>query len=162
MRFRSTVSRLVILVSVTFPSLAVTVAHAADCQNLSWSNDQLSKFDAAIASGQHAARREGAARQSLEIDAAIASLEQDITTRTGEAATRGQAALKDIHAARDAFRTRLGQPLNQVVSAATADAGQRSDETANTLWTKVNAYLDAVNADISARQAATQTRFMGN
>jgi hypothetical protein len=161
MQLRSCAYSLAILASVTLPAVAVTSAHAANCEDLSWSKDQLSKFDAAMAS-EHGATRQSTASQISEIDAAIASLEQDVSTRKGEAAAKGEAMLKQLRAGRDAYQVKLDQPATRVMSAATADTGQSADQTANALWDKVDAYLDAVNADISTREAATQTRFMGD
>jgi len=162
MQLRSCAYSLAILASVTLPAVAVTSAYAANCEDLSWSKDRLSKFEAAVASEQDAARKQGPARQVSEIDSAIASLEQDVATRKGEAASKGEAVLKELRAGRDAYRAKLTQPVTRVVSTATADAGQSTDESTTALWDKVNAYLDAVGADLSTRQAATQVRFLGN
>ena len=161
MKHRLRALSLALVASVSLPTAAVTLAHAASCEDLAWSKDQLSKFDAAVASGQAATKKQGPASQVSEIDAAIASLEQDVATRNGDAAAKGEAVLKELRAGRDAYRAKLTQAVTQVVSAATADVGQSPDVSANVLWDKVNAYLDAVGADLSTRQAATQTRFLG-
>ena len=163
MRFRLCAYRLAILASVTLPAVAITSAYAADCQDLSWSKDRLSKFDAAVASELDAVKRQGLAQvQPSEIDAAIASLEQDVATRRGDAAVKGEAVLKEIKASRDAYRAKLGQSATHVMSAAAANASPSPADGTNAFWIKVDAYLDAVNADISTRQAATQTRFIGD
>lgn len=160
MQLRSCAYRFAFLASIMLPSIAVTAAHATDCQNLAWSNDQLSKFDVAIVSERDAAKKQGAARQPLEIDAAIASLEQDAATRKGDAAAKGEAVLKELRAGRDAYRAKLA-PVTEVLSAATADVARSPEASTNALWDKVNAYLDAVNADVATRQAAMQTKFLG-
>jgi hypothetical protein len=149
----------VIFASVT---LSAAAAFAGNCEDLAWSKDRLSTFDAAVASGPEAAKKPALVKQASEIDAAIASLEQDIASRKGDAAAKGEAVLKDLRAGRDAYRAKLTQPVTQVMSAATADAGHAADETATALWDKVDAYLDAVGADLSSRQAAALSRFVGN
>jgi len=161
MQLRSCAYGLAIFASLALPAIASSSAYSAECQDLSWSKDQLSKFDAAVASEQGATKQIAATKPS-EIDAAIASLEQDLSTRKGEAAAKGETMLKEIRAGRDAYQVRRNQPATRVMSAATADAGRSADETASALWAKVDAYLDAVNADISTRQAATQAKFLGN
>lgn len=161
MQLRSCTYGFAILASLVLPAITASSAHSAECQDLSWPQDRLSKFDAAIASAPGAARQHPASQIS-EIDAAIASLEQDLSTRKAGAAGKGEALLKQLRAARDAYSVKLDQSATRVMSAAAADAGQLPDQTANALWDKVNAYLDAVNADISTRQAAMQTRFMGD
>ncbi len=159
MKLRSYAYGAAMLASLALPVIATTSAHAAECQDLTWSKDQLSKLDAAIASEQQVASKQGRARQASDIDAAIASLEQDIGSRKGDAATKGQAVLNEIRAG----RTKLDQlAANMMANAQAADPRQSHDEGSNALWTRVNAYLDAVGADISARQAANQTRFLGN
>jgi hypothetical protein len=170
-KFRLCAYGLAILASVTLPAVAATLAHAADCQDLTWSQDRLAKFDTAVASEQDAVKRQGLARQAMrwpqdqasEVDAAIASLEQDVATRKGDAAARGNAVLNEVRASRDAYQVKLRQLATHVMAdAQAAEVRQSPEEGANAFWDKVNAYLDAVNADISTRQAATQTRFMGN
>jgi hypothetical protein len=164
MSFRLCAFRLAVLASVTLPAVIATTARAAECQDLTWSKERLSKLDAAIASGQDAVKEQGSASQIriAEIDAAIASLEQDVATRKGDAAAKGEALLKDIRSARDAYRAESRQQGTRVMSAAAADAGQPSAVSTSALWSKVDAYLDAVNADLPARQAATQARFAGD
>jgi hypothetical protein len=170
MKLRLGAYGLAILASVTLPAVAATLAHAADCQDLTWSQDRLSKLDAAVASEQDAVKRQGPARQAMrwpqdqasEVDGAIASLEQDVASRGGDAAAKGEAVLKEIRASRDAYRVKLTQLATNVMADAQAADSRQSLQEANAFWGKVNAYLDAVNADIPARQAATQTRFMGN
>jgi hypothetical protein len=158
MRFQSSAFGLAILATLA----AITPAPAADCQDLSWSKDRLAKFDAAVTSAQDTPRQSTKQDQVAEIDAAIASLEQDITGRKGDAAARGTAILNEIRSGRDAYRIKLEQPGARMLSAATAEAGPLRDETPTAVWHKVNAYLDAVDADIAVRQAATQTKFVGN
>jgi|GEM_PF-6775489 len=132
---------------------------AAECQDLTWSKDQLSKLDAAIVAEQNAANKQARVRQASDIDAAIASLEQDIGSRKGDAAAKGQAVLNEIRASRA-----KGDQLaaNMMANAQAADSRRSPDEASSALWTKVNAYLDAVGADVSTRQAANQARFLGN
>jgi hypothetical protein len=171
MKLRLCAYGVAILASVTLPAVAATLAHAAECQDLTWPQDRLSKFDVAVASEQDAVKRQGPARQAAhwpqdqvsEVNAAIASLEQDVATRRGDAAAKGAAVLNEVRAGRDAYRIKLQQLATHMMAAAeAADARQSPEEAANAFWAKVDAYLDAVNADIPARQAATQTRFMGN
>jgi hypothetical protein len=163
MRIRSRAYRPALLASVALPALIAASAHAAECQNLTWSKDQLAKFDTVLASGQDAAgHRNPQAIQNTEIDAAIASLEQDLATRKGDTAAKGEAALKELRAARDADRARAKQPAVHIMSTAAADVSRSPGDSANALWVKVDTYLDAVNADVSTRQAAAQTRFIGN
>jgi hypothetical protein len=165
MKLRSRANALAILASVTLPVVAATATHAADSQDLTWSKDRLSKFDAAIASEQDTATHQGAASQgqAFEIDAAIASLEQDFATRRGDGAARGQTVLNEIRATRDSYRAKLSQlATNARADARAADSRQSPREASNAFWSKVNAYLDTVGADLATRQAAMQTRFLGN
>lgn len=156
MRLQSSAFGLAILASLA----AITPAPAADCQDLSWSKDRLSKFDAATSAQD--TTRQSKQDQISEIDAAVASLEQDIAGRKGDAAAKGATILNEVRAGRDAYRIKLGQQGARMLSAATADAGSSRDDSSTALWRKVNAYLDAVDADIAVRQAATQTKFLGN
>jgi hypothetical protein len=161
MKLRSRANAFAILASVA----AATLAHAADGQDQTWSKDRLSKFDAAIVSEQDAAKRQGATSpgQALEIDTAVADLEQDLATRKGDGAARGQVVLNEIRATRDAYRAKLRQlAANATADAQAADSRQSPKAASNTFWSQVDAYLDAVDADIATRQAATQTRFLGN
>lgn len=160
MTLRSYAHRVAILAAAALLAGSASSAVAGDCQDLAWSKDQLSKFDAAIASD--AVRHPASATQVSEIDAAIASLEQDLASRKGEAAARGQVALNDIRAARDASRSMLPQLAAAASTAGAQGADSRQPREAAAFWGKVNAYLDAVNADIPTRQAANQTRFLGN
>ena len=168
MKLRSCAYGPAILTSVILLAVPAT-AHAADCQDLTWSHDRLAKFDAVIASLERdAVKREGPATQATkdqvaELDAAIASLEQDVATHEADFRTRGEAVLNEVRASRDAYRAKLRQPAPHLIATAqAAEAGQSPEEAANAFWAKVNAYFDAVNADIAARQAATQTKFRGN
>jgi hypothetical protein len=163
MKLRSYAYGAAILASVALPVIATTFAQAADCQDLSWSKDQLSKLDAVIAAEQGDVKRQGPVMQAAEVDAAIASLEQDLATRKDDGAAKGQAVLNEIRANRDAYQAKLTQlATNATADAQVTDSRPSPQEAANTFWGKVNAYLDAVNADLPTRQAATQTRFMGN
>lgn len=171
MKLRLCAYGVAILASVTLPAVAATLAHAADCQDLTWSQDRLSKFDTAVASEQDAIKRQGPARQAMrwpqdqasEVDAAIASLEQDIATRKGDTAAKGKAKLNEVRASRDAYQVKLRQLATYMMAAAeAAETRQPSEEATNAFWAKVDAYLDAVNADNPTRQAAMQTRFLGN
>ena len=171
MKLRSCAYGVVIIASVTLPAVAATLAHAAECQDLTWSQDRLSKLDVAVASEQDAVKRRGPAGQIAlwpqdqvsEVNAAIASLEQDVATRRGDAAAKGAALLNEVRSSRDAYQVKLQQLATHMMAAAEA-AGARpsAEEDANAFWSKVDAYLDAVNADIPTRQAAMQTRFMGD
>jgi hypothetical protein len=171
MKLRLCAYGVAILASVTLAAVAATLAHAAECQDLTWSQDRLSNFDVAVASEQDAVKRQDPARQAAhwpqdqvsEVNAAIASLEQDVATRRGDAATKGEAVLNEVRTSRDAYRVKLQQLATHMMAAAeAAESRQSPEEAANAFWAKVNAYFDAVNADISTRQAATQTRFMGD
>lgn len=153
-------------------SASLGLAQAADCQDqgIRWSQDHLSKFDAAIGAWeQDFAKRHGSITQALhwagdqlsEFEAAIASLERDVATRAADVRAKGEALLKEIRASRDAHRAEVKR-LSVVRSAQAADASQSPEQISNAFWTKVNAYLDAVNADIATRQAAMQSRFVGN
>ena len=160
MTIRSYAYRVAILASVTLPAVAATSAQAAECQAPGWSKDRLAKFDAAVASERQSAATQ--ITQASQIDAAIAALDQDVATRTGDAGAKGQAVLKEIRAGRDAYQAKLAQRTSQMMSAAAANASPSPAGNADALWNKVDAYLDAVNADISTRQAAMQTRFVGD
>jgi hypothetical protein len=171
MKLRLCAYGVAILASITLAAVAATLAHAAECQDLTWSQDRLSKFDVAVASEQDAVKRQGPAKQAAhwpqdqvsEVNAAIASLEQDVASRSGDAAAKGAAVLNDVRASRDAYRIKLQQLATHMMAAAeAAEARQSPEVAANAFWSKVDAYLDAVNADIPTRQAATQTRFMGD
>ncbi len=157
---------LAILASAAFVAIPAILAQAAECQATdNWSQDRLAKFDVALAK----AEQDGQAPASQlnqapsEVDAAIASLEQDIATRKGDAAAKGEAALKELRASRDAYRAAPKRSAHPIIRAAgAAEARQSSEEATPAFWTKVNAYLDAVDADVATRQAAMQTRFIGN
>jgi len=167
-----------ILAYVVLLPLPVTLAQvlgsqpSPDCQDPPhWSQDRLSKFNVAIASlEQDVAERRAHTKQTIywsnqlsEFEAAMASLEQDVATRKADTATKGEAVLNELRASRDAYRVKLTQAAtNMTTGAQAADARQSPDEAANAFWAKVNAYLDAVNADIATRQAAMQTKFMGD
>jgi hypothetical protein len=160
MRSRSYTFGLAVLACST---VTLTSARAAECQDLSWSKDRLSKFDAAITSAADITKRRAIAQHEPHaLNAAVASLEQDIAGRNGDAAAKGMTILNEIRASRDAYRTKLGQPVSRMMSAVTADAGPSRDEAPVAVWQKINAYLDAVDADVATRQAATQAKFVGN
>jgi hypothetical protein len=153
---------------VALLAIPATLAQAADCQDLNWSQDRLSKFKVAIASlEQDAVSSQAPAGQAIywsqkhlaDFDAAIASLEQDIRTRKADAAGKAEAALNDIRVIRDGYRVR--HKTNLVTTAQAGEAPQLTEEAANAFWAKVNAYLDVVKADLATRQAAMQTRFLG-
>ena len=165
MKLRPCTYGLTMLACVSFVAIPAALARAADCQDLTWSKDRLSKFDVALAKEQGAAKQGATATPasqngSSEFDAAIASLEQDLATRRGDAAVKGEAVLRQIRATRDAYRATLRQPAIHITRA--AQATDAPEESANAFWSKVNEYLDAVNADVATRQAAMQTQFVGN
>lgn len=168
--YRSCVYGLATIALIAPLTVAATLAHAAECQDLAWSRDRLSKFDSSIASlEQDAVKRQGSAMQATvslhqlsEFDAAIGSLEQDVAARKGDAAVKGKAILDELRASRDAYRAKFGQQTHIIRAAQAAESGQPSEEAANAFWGKVNTYLDAVDADVATRQAATQVLFVGN
>ncbi len=165
MKLRSCACGPAVLASVMLLAVPMTSVKAADCQDLVWPRDRLSKFDAAIASlAQNAVDLPAAQAmqdQIAEFDAVIASLEQDIVTHEVDSRIKGEAVLKEIRASRDAYHAKFRLP-HLIATALAADAPQSPEEAANIFWTRVNVYFDVVNADIATRQAATQTRFRGN
>lgn len=178
MKLRSCTYGLAILACAALLPVPATLAQVAgsdlrtDCQDPPrWSQDRLAKFNVAIASvEQDVAKRENPARQEIrwsrdqlsDFDAAIASLQQDLATRHASARGKAEAALNELRDRRDAYRVKVRDTATNMTTAAqAADAGKSLDEAANAFWAKVDAYLDAVNADVGTRQAAMQTRFMG-
>ncbi|HVO94436.1 MAG TPA: hypothetical protein VMT22_16425 [Terriglobales bacterium] len=162
-----------------FPTLAALAQTSglqdrasADCQDqLKWSQNQLSKFDAVIASWeQDAAKRQDPPRQAIhwaqnrlsELDAAIAVLDQDAAKRKADAHAKAEAALKDLREKRDAFRAMVKDAVDNIITwknAQAADASKSLSQAADAFQAKVGVYLDAVNADIETRQAVMQAQF---
>jgi hypothetical protein len=165
---------LAIIACVALFPIPATWAQALGSQNGSgcqddpprWSQDRLAKFDVAIASVEQDVAKRQAPRQAMhwsqnqlsEFDAAIASLQQDVGTRPASARGKAEALLNELRDRRDAYRVQVREAAANM----TAGARKSLDEAANAFWAKVDAYLDAVNAEIATRQAAMQTRFMGD
>ena len=177
MKLRSGTYGLAILACVALLPIPATLAQVAGsdppgCQDPPrWSQDRLAKFNVALASvEQDVAKRETPARQEIhwsrdqlsDFDAAIASLQQDVAARQGNARGKAEAALNALRDRRDAYRVKARDAATNMTTGAQAgDAGKSLDLAANAFWAEVDAYLDAVNADIATRQAAMQTRFVG-
>jgi len=149
-----------------------TLARAADCQDSpNWSQAQLSKFDTVIAGWkQDLAKYQDPARQALrwsqdrisQLDAAIATLEQDIATRQTAIRSKAEAVLKELRDRRDSYRAKVKDSLANIATwtdAQVAEARKSLDDAANAFQSKVDTYLDAVNADIETRQALMQVQF---
>jgi len=156
MKPRSRTYGLAIIAFFAFLAIPAALAQATECQDLRWSQDQLSKFDTTIASlQQDAAKQLPAARQALEdrlskFNAAIASLEQDFAKQRTAARAEAEAALKELKDVRDAFRAKVKEAQANMTDGQVA---------ANAFRARVDAYLDAVKADIDTRQAVMQTQF---
>ena len=155
MKLRSCTYGLAILVSVALLAIPATLAQAAEAQDLRWSQDRLSKLNAAIASWeQDFAKRQ--VRQALEdrlsrFNVAIAVLEQDVAKQDVDSRAKAQPALKALQDTRDAFRAKVKEP----------QANMTDDQVAaNAFRAGVDVYLDAVNADIHTRQAVMHTQFI--
>jgi len=173
MKLRSGTYGLAILACVALLPIPATLAQVAgtDCKDPPpWSQDRLAKFNVAIASlEQDVAKSASPARQELhwsrdqlsDFDAAIASLQQDIATRQGTARGKAEVVLNEVRDRRDAYRVRVREAAANLTGAQAADAGKSLDQAANAFWAEVDAYLNAVHADIDTRQAAMQTRFVG-
>jgi len=174
MKLRSCTCSLAILACVALlrvsPALAqVSGAQArSDCQDQpSWSQERLAKFDAALASFEQDVAKRQAVTQAIywaqdrltDFDAAIANLEQDIAALHANARAKAETLLNDVRDRRDAYRVKV---RDITTSAQAAAAGKSLDEAANAFWTEVDAYLDAIHADIGIQQAAMQTRYLGN
>jgi len=142
-------------------ALDLASQNGAGCQDdpPRWSQERLAKFDVALAdveqdvAARQAPRREThwSRNQLSEFDAAIASLQQDVATRPAGVRGKAEALLNELRDRHDAYRMLVRE----------ATTGNSLDEAANAFWAKVDAYLNAVNADIATRQAAMQTRFAG-
>ena len=72
---------------------------------------------------------------------------------------KAEALLNEVRDRRDAYRVKV---RDITTSAQAAAAGKSLDEAASAFWAEVDAYLDAIHADIGIRQAAMQTRYLGN
>jgi hypothetical protein len=131
------------------------LAQVAQSQDLSWSQDRLSKLNAAIASWEQDFAKQQV-RQALEdrlsrFNAAIASLEQDVAKQNVASRAKAEAALKALQDTRDAFRAKVKEP----------QANMTDDQVAaNAFRAGLDVYLDAVNADIETRQAVMQPQFV--
>ncbi len=155
MKLRSCTYGLAILASVSLLAIPATLAQVAQSQDLSWSQDRLSKLNAAIASWEQDFAKQQV-RQALEdrlsrFNAAIASLEQDVAKQNVASRAKAEAALKALQDTRDAFRAKVKEP----------QANMTDDQVAaNAFRAGLDVYLDAVNADIETRQAVMQPQFV--
>jgi hypothetical protein len=174
MKLRLCTYSLAILACAALLPIPATLAQVAGsdsnpgCQDPPrWSQDRLAKFNVALATvEQDVAKRESPARQEIhwsrdqlsDFDAAIASLQQDLATRQGNVRGKAEAVLNELRDRRDGYRVEIREAAaNSTVGTQAGD-----DKAANAFWNDVDAYLDAVHADVATRQAAMQTRFMGN
>ena len=155
MKLRSCTYGLAILASVALLAIPATLAQAAESQDLHWSQDRLSKLNAAIASWEQDFAKQQV-RQALEdrlsrFNAAIASLEQDVAKQDLASRAKAEAALKGLQDTRDAFRAKIKEP----------QANMTDDQVAaNAFRVRLEVYLDAVNADKDTRQAVMQHQFV--
>jgi hypothetical protein len=154
-KLRSCTYGLAILASVALLAIPATLAQAAESQDLHWSQDRISKLNAALASWQQDFAKQQV-RQALEdrlsrFNAAIASLEQDVAKQNVASRAKAEAALKALQDTRDAFRAKVKEPQASMTDDQVAASAFRAG---------LNVYLDAVNADIETRQAVMQPQFV--
>jgi len=146
MELRSWAFGLAILAHATLLAAPPTVAQVSASNQLSptrqaieWSRDQLSEFDAAVA-----------------------KLEQDLAKRQADIRARGEAALKDLRAQRDAYQTKVNDAASKVktwTDAQVSDANKSLDETSTAFQAKLGEYLDTVKADVASRRTVLEAQY---
>jgi TolA-binding protein len=143
------------LASVAFFAISASLAQAAESQDPRWSQDQLSKLNAALASWEQDFAKEQV-RRALEdrlsrFNAAIASLEQDVAKQNVASRTKAAAALKTLRDTRDALQAKVKG----------AQADMMDDQVAAIAFRAgLEAYLDAVNADVETRHVVMHPQFV--
>ena len=146
MTLRSWAFGISILVQATLLATPATHAQGSASDQLSpgrqaiqWSQDRLSEFDAAIA-----------------------RMEQDLEKRKADDRAKGDAALKDLRAQRDAYRAKVNEAASNAktwTETQVADAGKSLEDASDKFQAQLGEYLDAVNADVVARRAALEAEF---
>lgn len=117
----------------TSPPAAKPDEASAARQAIQWSHDRLS-----------------------ELDATIGALERNAAQRKTEARAKAEAALKELRETRDAYRVKAKEAAANArtwTDAKVAEARKSLDESWTSFQTKVDEYLDAVEADLETRKA---------
>ncbi|MGU1062092.1 hypothetical protein ACSEPQ_04355 [Pseudomonas aeruginosa] len=97
-----------------------------------------------------------------ELDATVATLEQDVAQHKGEARARAQIVLQELRGSRESYRLKSREAVANAktwTDAQAIEAHKSLDESWNAFQVGVADYLDATQADLATRRAVLENEF---
>ncbi|WP_449103131.1 hypothetical protein [Pseudomonas extremaustralis] len=139
-------------------SLALVAQAALFTAPVAFAQDTPSQVEPAAQDAPSQARQAVAWSQDrlAELDATIAVLEKDSAKLQGEARAKADAALKELRARRDVYRTQAGEAVANVrtwTDAQVVEARKSLDKSWAAFQTARDEYLEATKADLATRRA---------